>query len=121
MSDELHTLKSLRAKLEEGIRQNDSLRAQLHDKLTSAKMPSPLPASPYANDAAYQREIQEMKSRLEESERWNASLQARLNELQPRVSGVVRDSADGGSGSPLKVQRLEQVRNVHFFPVNNTL
>ena len=109
----MQALKSLRAQLEEGIRQNDSLRAQLHDKLTAAKTPSPLLASPY--DAAYQREIQELKSRLEDSERWNASLQTRLNELQPRVGGVGRDSADGGSGSPLKVQRLEQVTSLLFF------
>ena len=60
-----------------------------------------LQASPY--DAAYQREIQELKARLEESERWNASLQARLNELQSR------DRADGVWNSPSKVQRLEQV------------
>ena len=106
---EMQALKSLRAQLEEGIHLNDSLRAQLHDKLASSKVPSPHPASPY--DAAYQREIQELKSRLEDSERWNASLQARLNELQPRVGGVGgssgRDSGDGGS--PSRVQRLEQV------------
>ena len=110
IEEEMQALKSLRTQLEDGIRQNDTLRAQLHDKLASAKTPSPLPTSPY--DAAYQREIQELKSRLEDSERWNASLQARLNELQLRVSGVGRDSADGGSGSPVKVQRLEQVRRV---------
>lgn len=108
----MQALKSLRAQLEEGIRLNDSLRAQLHDRLASSKTTSPHPASPY--DAAYQREIQELKSRLEDSERWNASLQSRLNELQPRVSGVGgssgRDSGDGGSGSPSKVHRLEQVK-----------
>ena len=107
----MEALKSLRAQLEEGIHLNDSLRAQLHDKLASSKTTSPHPASPY--DAAYQREIQELKSRLEDSERWNASLQSRLNELQPRVSGVGgssgRDSGDGGSSSPSKVHRLEQV------------
>ncbi|KAJ7339465.1 CDK5 regulatory subunit associated protein 2 [Desmophyllum pertusum] len=101
---EMQALKSLRAQLEEGIRLNDSLRAQLHDKLASSKAPSPHPASPY--DAAYQREIQELKSRLEDSERWNASLQARLNELQPRVGGVGgssgRDSGDGGTGVHLQ-------------------
>jgi len=59
-----------------------------------------LQASPY--DAAYQREIQELKARLEETERWNATLQARLNELQSR------DRADGVWNSPSKVQRLEQ-------------
>lgn len=103
----MQALEYLRAQLEEGIRLNDSLRAQLHENLASAKTPNPLPASPY--DAAYQREIQELKLRLEDSERWNASLQARLNELQPRVSGVGRDSSDGVSVSPAKVQRLEQV------------
>ena len=107
----MQALKLLRAQLEEGIRLNDSLRAQLHDKLASSKTTSPHPASPY--DAAYQREIQELKSRLEDSERWNASLQSRLNELQPRVSGVGsssgRDSGDGVSSSPSKVHRLEQV------------
>lgn len=111
IKDEMQALKSLRAQLEEGIRLNDSLRAQLHEKLASSKTTSPHPASPY--DAAYQREIQELKLRLEDSERWNASLQARLNELQPRVSGVGgssgRDSGDGGPGSPSKVHRLEQV------------
>lgn len=109
INDEMQALKSLRAKLEEGIRQNDSLRAQLHDKLASAKIASPLAASPY--DAAYQREIQELKSRLDDSERWNASLQARLNELQSRHSGVGRDNADARSSSLSNVQKLEQVRN----------
>lgn len=109
INDEMQALKSLRAKLEEGIRQNDSLRAQLHDKLASAKIASPLAASPY--DAAYQREIQELKSRLDDSERWNASLQARLNELQSRHSGVGRDNVDTRSSSLSNVQKLEQVRN----------
>ena len=111
IKDEMQALKSLRSQLEEGIRLNDSLRAQLHDRLASSKTTSPHPVSPY--DATYQREIQELKARLEDSERWNASLQSRLNELQPRVSGVGgssgRDSGDGGSGSPSKVHRLEQV------------
>lgn len=109
INDEMQALKSLRAKLEEGIRQNDSLRAQLHDKLATPKVASPLAASPY--DAAYQREIQELKSRLDDSERWNASLQARLNELQPRHSGVGRHNADTRSSSLSNVQKLEQVRN----------
>ena len=104
LKDEMLALKLLRAQHEEGIHLNDSLRAQLHDKLTSNKTTSPHPASPY--DAAYQREIQELKLRLEDSERWNASLQARLNELQPRVSGV---GGSSGEGSPSKAQRLEQV------------
>lgn len=111
----MQALKSLRAKLEEGIRQNDSLRAQLHDKISTAKIASPLAASPY--DAAYQREIQELKSRLDNSERWNASLQARLNELQPRHSGVGRDNADARSSSLSNVQKLEQVRNACVFRV----
>ena len=115
INDEMQALKSLRAKLEEGIRQNDSLRAQLHDKLASAKIASPLAASPY--DAAYQREIQELKSRLDDSERWNASLQARLNELQSRHSGVGRDNLDARSSSLSNAQKLEQVRNTCVFRV----
>ncbi|XP_022783797.1 myomegalin-like isoform X2 [Stylophora pistillata] len=103
LKDEMQALKLLRAQLEEGIHLNDSLRAQLHEKLASGKTTSPHPGPPY--DAAYQREIQELKSRLEDSERWNASLQARLNDLQSRMGGV---GGSDGEGSPLKVQRLEQ-------------
>ena len=70
----------------------------------------------------YQREIQELKAKLEESERWNMSLQARLNELQPRVSGVGGsspvpvDNVDYGRPdmqgmvSPQTVRKLEQVQ-----------
>lgn len=100
VADELQALRSLRAQLEEGIRENDRLRAELHKSVTCANSTSQPVASPY--DAAYQREIQELKTRLEESERWNASLQARLNEWQSR------DSSDGAWRSPSKVQRLEQ-------------
>ena len=58
---------------------------------------------------------------MEDSERWNSSLQARLNELQPRVSGVGgpsgSDSADGGLGivSPGTARRLKQVRFARVF------
>ena len=110
----MQTLKSLRAQLDEGIRQNETLRGELRDKLAFTNTRSSHPLSPY--DVAYQREIQELKSKLEDSERWNASLQARLNES--RVSGVggssaIRDSGDGvtaGAASPTKVQWLQQVK-----------
>ena len=99
----MQALRSLRSQLEEGIRENDGLRAQLHKTLVS--VPSPPQPLTSLYDAAYLREIQELKTRLEESERWNASLQARLNECQSR------DSADGVWSSPSKVQRLEQVQH----------
>lgn len=121
-------LQSLREQLEEGIRFNDTLRAQLREQLSlqqSRNTPSPLHSSggsPY--DAVYQREIQELKAKLEESERWNLSLQARLNELQPRISGVGGASpvpldkedygrpAMHGVVSPRTVRNLEQVIRV---------
>ncbi|XP_032242452.2 myomegalin isoform X2 [Nematostella vectensis] len=112
---ELQTLKALRTQLEEGIRQINVLRAQLQSQCNSPasgrQSTSPHAVSPY--DAVYQREIQELKSKLEDSERWNTSLQARLNELQPRVSGVggSQDVIDRGREvlvSPEAVKNLNQ-------------
>ena len=46
---------------------------------------------------ALQKQIHQLQSRLEESERWNNSLQVRLNEALPRGGGVgcSEDSTDG--------------------------
>ena len=119
LEQELEALKLLRAQLAEGIRQNDLLRTQLRDQLTSPRK-SPSPRASPSYEGVYQREVQELKAKLEESERWNLSLQARLNELQPRVSGVggSSESPDGGLGivSPNTARRLKQVSSrLQFF------
>ncbi|XP_028515120.1 myomegalin isoform X2 [Exaiptasia diaphana] len=109
VSRELQTLKALRSQLEDGIHQNTVLRNQLQDQITSQqtkKSPVVPPHSPY--DAVYQREIQELKSRLEDTERWNASLQARLNHSM--VDGKSKAEESQAKETAQKLE--EQVHNL---------
>ena len=81
LGGDLKLISQLRRSLEEGIVQNNKLRAQLHEKL--ARSPD---------------EVQGLQTKLEESERWNMSLQTRLDALLGGGLGV-------SDKSPLKAKK----------------
>ncbi|KAI4905002.1 hypothetical protein NFI96_016457 [Prochilodus magdalenae] len=83
---ELAALTLLRQQLEDGIRCNEELREQLHKEIQRANQ----------REGADPAELESMRDALEEAQRWNASLQARLGQIQSRGGGVgqANDSAD---------------------------
>jgi hypothetical protein len=91
LGGELKLISELRRSLEEGIIQNNKLRAQLQEKITRSSEHEKPDNSQQAD------EVQRLHAKLEDSERWNMSLQSRLDALQPRARGV------GGSSGNLSV------------------
>ena len=91
LGGELKLISELRRSLEEGIIQNNKLRAQLQEKIARSSEHEKPDNSQQAD------EVQRLHAKLEDSERWNMSLQSRLDALQPRARGV------GGSGGNLSV------------------
>uniref|UniRef100_A0A4W4DN38 CDK5 regulatory subunit associated protein 2 n=1 Tax=Electrophorus electricus TaxID=8005 RepID=A0A4W4DN38_ELEEL len=75
---ELATVTLLRQQLEDGIRDNEGLRERLHREIQRANQ----------REGADPAELESMRDTLEEVQRWNASLQARLGEIQNRGGGV---------------------------------
>uniref|UniRef100_A0A8D0CH37 CDK5 regulatory subunit associated protein 2 n=1 Tax=Scleropages formosus TaxID=113540 RepID=A0A8D0CH37_SCLFO len=78
---ELTAVQLLRQQLEDGIQSNENLRQDLEREIQNAK----------------QREgMESMRHQLEDAQRWNASLQARLGAIQNRGGGVggTNDTAD---------------------------
>ena len=83
--------------LEDGIEQNNNLRAQLQDKIaTSSASESGLP-NDTTDGTSRVEDVKRLHAKLEDSERWNMSLQSRLDALQPRARGV------GGSTGNLTI------------------
>ncbi|XP_007256630.3 CDK5 regulatory subunit-associated protein 2 isoform X1 [Astyanax mexicanus] len=83
---ELAALTLLRQQLEDGIRSNEELREQLHREIQRANQ----------REGADPAELESMRDALEEAQRWNVSLQARLGQIQSRGGGVgqANDSVD---------------------------
>ena len=85
MNLELQSVSTLKSQYEDGIRQNDTLQRLFEEEIKSLrdsnKRSSMIPTT-------LQNEIADLKHRLEESEKWNRSLQSQLNELLPRAGGV---------------------------------
>ncbi|XP_059894564.1 CDK5 regulatory subunit-associated protein 2 isoform X6 [Gadus macrocephalus] len=75
---ELTAVQLLRQQLEEGIRTNEGLRDQLEGELLQAQL----------REGVDPQELQSMRHQLEDAQRWNASLQARLGAIQNRAAGV---------------------------------
>ncbi|KAM8828804.1 LOW QUALITY PROTEIN: CDK5 regulatory subunit-associated protein 2 [Spinachia spinachia] len=85
---ELTAVQLLRQQLEEGIRTNEELRDDLEREIHQAELREGM-------DRIDPRELQSMKHQLEDAQRWNASLQARLGAIQNRGGGV-GGANDGG-------------------------
>ncbi|XP_076836764.1 CDK5 regulatory subunit-associated protein 2 isoform X2 [Brachyhypopomus gauderio] len=83
---ELAAVTLFRQQLEDGIRDNESLREQLHREIQRANQ----------REGADPAELESMRDALEEAQRWNTSLQARLGQIQSRGGGVgqANDSVD---------------------------
>ncbi|XP_016128229.1 CDK5 regulatory subunit-associated protein 2-like isoform X6 [Sinocyclocheilus grahami] len=83
---ELTAVSLLRQQLESGVQMNTELRDQLQKEIQRAKQ----------REGSNPSELESMRDALEEAQRWNASLQARLGQIQNRGGGVghANDSID---------------------------
>ncbi|XP_043085814.1 LOW QUALITY PROTEIN: CDK5 regulatory subunit-associated protein 2 [Puntigrus tetrazona] len=83
---ELTAVSLLRQQLESGVQMNTELRDQLQKEIQRAK----------EREGSNPSELESMRDALEEAQRWNASLQARLGQIQNRGGGVgqANDSMD---------------------------
>uniref|UniRef100_A0A8D3D4E0 Centrosomin N-terminal motif 1 domain-containing protein n=1 Tax=Scophthalmus maximus TaxID=52904 RepID=A0A8D3D4E0_SCOMX len=85
---ELTAVQLLRQKLEESIKTNEELRDDLEREIHRAKLREGM-------DLIDPKELESMRHQLEDAQRWNASLQARLGAIQSRGGGV-GGATDGG-------------------------
>ncbi|XDV38204.1 hypothetical protein PO909_007662 [Leuciscus waleckii] len=83
---ELTAVSLLRQQLESGVQMNTELRDQLEKEIQRAKQ----------REGSNPSELESMRDALEEAQRWNTSLQARLGQIQNRGGGVgqANDSVD---------------------------
>ncbi|XP_068562793.1 CDK5 regulatory subunit-associated protein 2 isoform X3 [Cebidichthys violaceus] len=97
---ELTAVQLLRQQLEDGIKANEELRDDLEREAHRAKLGEGAVQTRWvANDEGMDlidpKELQSMRHQLEDAQRWNASLQARLGAIQNRGGGV-GGANDGG-------------------------
>ncbi|XP_035996244.1 CDK5 regulatory subunit-associated protein 2 isoform X2 [Fundulus heteroclitus] len=85
---ELTAVQLLRQQLEDSIKTNEELRDDLEREIQRAKLREGL-------DLIDPKELESMRHQLEDAQRWNASLQARLGAIQNRGGGV-GGTGDGG-------------------------
>lgn len=83
---ELTAVSLLRQQLESGVQMNTELRDQLQTEIHRTKQ----------REGSNPSELQTLRDALEEAQRWNTSLQARLGQIQNRGGGVgqANDSVD---------------------------
>ncbi|XP_073790416.1 CDK5 regulatory subunit-associated protein 2 isoform X37 [Danio rerio] len=83
---ELTAVALLRQQLESGVQMNSELRDQLQTEIHRTKQ----------REGSNPSELQTLRDALEEAQRWNVSLQARLGQIQNRGGGVgqANDSVD---------------------------
>ncbi|KAM9841643.1 CDK5 regulatory subunit-associated protein 2 [Aulostomus maculatus] len=85
---ELTAVQLLRQQLEDNIKTNEELRDDLEREIDRAKLKEGM-------DLVDPKELESMRHQLEDAQRWNASLQARLGAIQNRGGGV-GGANDGG-------------------------
>uniref|UniRef100_A0A8C4I9X0 CDK5 regulatory subunit associated protein 2 n=1 Tax=Dicentrarchus labrax TaxID=13489 RepID=A0A8C4I9X0_DICLA len=85
---ELAAVQLLRQQLEDSIKTNEELRDDLEREIHRAKLREGM-------DLIDPKELESMRHQLEDAQRWNASLQARLGAIQNRGGGV-GGAIDGG-------------------------
>ena len=84
IGEDIQQISELRRTLEDGIAQNNQLRLRLQKQFSENQL-----------DRSLEDVVVKLRAKLADRERWNASLQSRLDALSPRVRGV------GGSSSSL--------------------
>ncbi|XP_037547677.1 CDK5 regulatory subunit-associated protein 2 [Nematolebias whitei] len=86
---ELTAVQLLRQQLEDSIKTNEELRDDLEKEIHRAKLRE-------GTDLIDPKELESVRHQLEDAQRWNASLQARLGAIQNRGGGVggANDSGD---------------------------
>ncbi|XP_051537417.1 myomegalin-like isoform X2 [Myxocyprinus asiaticus] len=82
---ELTAVSLLRQQLESGVQMNTELRDQLQREIQRANQ----------KEGSNPSELESMRDALEEAQRWNASLQARLGQIQNRGGGVGQANDSG--------------------------
>ncbi|MED6273687.1 hypothetical protein CHARACLAT_009041 [Characodon lateralis] len=85
---ELTSVQLLRQQLEDSIKTNEELRDDLEREIQRAKLREGV-------DLIDPKELESIRHQLEDAQRWNASLQARLGAIQNRGGGV-GGTSDGG-------------------------
>ncbi|XP_078143085.1 CDK5 regulatory subunit-associated protein 2 isoform X1 [Centroberyx gerrardi] len=85
---ELTAVQLLRQQLEEGIKTNEELRDDLEREIHRAQLGEGM-------DQVDPKELESMRHQLEDAQRWNTSLQARLGAIQNRGGGVGGTSDSG--------------------------
>ncbi|XP_034458290.1 CDK5 regulatory subunit-associated protein 2 isoform X15 [Hippoglossus hippoglossus] len=85
---ELTAVQLLRQQLEESIKTNEELKDDLEREIHRAKLGEGM-------DLTDPKEVESMRHQLEDAQRWNTSLQARLGAIQNRGGGV-GGANDGG-------------------------
>ncbi|XP_077986186.1 uncharacterized protein LOC144440675 [Glandiceps talaboti] len=83
---ELAAVEALRSELEDSLRESAHLREKLEKQLSHSPASSGIGSD--ADLLGSAREIQQLRDQLEETRRWNSSLQSRLEELKHRDGGV---------------------------------
>ncbi|XP_075312442.1 CDK5 regulatory subunit-associated protein 2 isoform X4 [Odontesthes bonariensis] len=78
---ELTAVQLLRQQLEDSIKTNEELRDDLEREINRAKLREGM-------NLIDPKELESVRHQLEDSQRWNASLQARLGAIQNRAGGV---------------------------------
>ncbi|XP_043999901.1 CDK5 regulatory subunit-associated protein 2 isoform X2 [Gambusia affinis] len=78
---ELTAVQLLRQQLEDSVRTNEELRDDLEREIQRAKLRE-------GKDLIDPKELESMRHQLEDAQRWNVSLQARLGAIQNRGGGV---------------------------------
>ncbi|KAM6984635.1 CDK5 regulatory subunit-associated protein 2 [Aplochiton taeniatus] len=94
---ELTAVTLLRQQLEEGIKTNQALRDHLEGEVhRSRAREGDAHTTTHSADRVDPKELELTRHQLEDAQRWNASLQARLGAIQNRGGGVgaTHDSAD---------------------------
>ncbi|XP_013408886.1 uncharacterized protein LOC106172607 [Lingula anatina] len=91
--EELAAVQALRRQLEEGVERNNHLRELLEKQMNEAAKKKQ--SSHHLEDnpeqvSSLQEQVQALNNQLEESKRWNVSLQSRLEQQQQRGGGVGR-------------------------------
>ncbi|XP_067341071.1 CDK5 regulatory subunit-associated protein 2 isoform X6 [Channa argus] len=101
---ELTAVQLLRQQLEQSVRTNEELRDDLKREIQKAKLREGMATCvkclitkkwPSCMDVIDPKELESMRHQLEDTQRWNASLQARLGAIQNRGGGV-GGANDGG-------------------------